>query len=396
MVPNTFTSSFTADNASYFGPPEVILPSASYLHLSTSTTTSSASETSSLHPVAPQTTVAPPPGEYLSNQYTFTNSDYFIGSYLTTIIAVVFKSWWNLFYAGMKLVAPFTELAQPGGTMAENVLNLYYLSSNARSDPMQSSLHGHWLVLWSSVTLLVTGFMAPLGSEVITVDVANGCTSYPGSSNCPPRLAVDQTVARVLQGLLTFTAVMTISLWNMQRRSLTGVWSDPSRISTMASLLHHPEVVRDFQMIDPNASEKEMMMQLRGQRYALDYYKTATDETRYGLVKVLGTDWNPDSTQYGPVQQCQRQRANEQPGARPRSSAFIDFLFALLLLGATGLITAYYKDSSSDGFNHWMSSQGFGPRFLMTLVGSLIDVGWKRIERGMLTLLKRLKLAMKN
>jgi len=399
---STFTFSSTSNDTLLYLVPTILsatdpaltvissaMPPHSYLDPLIYSITSSALETTSLYAWAPQPTSAPPPRNYLSNQTTFTNIDYFYGSYLATIIAVVYKSWWNVFYSGIKLVAPFTELAQPAGTLADNVLNLFYLSSNVLSDPMQSFLHGQWVVFWSSVVLLVTSFMPPLASEVIAVGVTNGCTTSPGPEICAPRLAVGQTAARLLQGLLAFAAVMSISLYIMQRRSRTGLWSDPSRISTMASLLHHPEVVREFQMVDPNASREEMMLQLRGQRYALDFYTTPSGEMRYGLVKVLSSDRDPVRTQSGPAQQ-QQHRTIEQPGVRSNSSALVDLLFALLLLGITGLITAYYKDGGSDGFNQWMSSQGFGPRFLMTLVGALVDVCWKRIERGMLALLKRL------
>lgn len=46
------------------------------------------------------------------------------------------------------------------------------------------------------------------------------------------------------------------------------------------------------------------------------------------------------------------------------------------------MVTYYYKVGSDSGFERFMDSQSFGPRFVFALVGMLIHSQWKRLERG--------------
>jgi hypothetical protein len=327
---------------------------------------------------------APAPGEYSLNQGPFTDADYFIGSYLPTLIAVIYRISWTIIYAAIKLLAPFFELAEPGGALAEKVFGLYYLSSSLRPTTVLALTNGHWLVFWSSIVVIVVGLMAPLASEVVKVDTQDGCTDGSGPNPCPPQVIVDWRVARILEGLLAFSAVMLITLWSMQRRRSTGVLADPSSIATMTSLLHNPEVLDDFRNIDSVASEKEISKQLRAKRYALAYYTTPTGVTKYGLVRVHDLHWHNSGRVYMPVQQHEAPRPGGPAKKHKTSSAMaaVDVVFGLLIVGVVALVVAYYFATGTVGFNGWMSSQSFGPRFIMTIAGSLISSQWKRIERG--------------
>jgi hypothetical protein len=325
---------------------------------------------------------APTPVEYSLNQGPFTPADYFIASYLPTLIAVIYKISWAILYAAIKLLAPFFELAEPGGALAEKVFGLYYLSSSLRPTTLLALTNGHWLVFWSSIVVIVVGLMAPLASEVVRIDTQDGCTGGSGPNPCPPQMIVDWRVARILEGLLAFSAVMLITLWSMQRRRSTGVRADPSSIATMTSLLHNPEVLDDFRNIDSVASEKELCKQLGTKRYALAYYTTPAGATKYGLVRVHGLHWK--GPVYLPVQQHEAQHPGKPAKNHKTSSAMtvVDVVFGLLILGMFALVVAYYFATGTIGFNGWMSSQSFGPRFIMTIAGSLISSQWKRIERG--------------
>src|ERR1700743_165078 len=67
-------------------------------------------------------------------------------------------------------------------------------------------------------------------------------------------------------------------------------------------------------------------------------------------------------------------------------SAISDVLFIVILLALLGVVSAYYKDGKSDGFNKFFDSRTFGPRFLLTGTGTLIAINWKRLEKGRLIL----------
>jgi hypothetical protein len=327
---------------------------------------------------------APPGEEYSLIHGPFTNTDYFLGSYLPTLIAVIYKISWTILYAAIELLTPFFGLAEPGGALAEKVVGLYYLSSSLRPTALLALTNGHWLVFWSSIVVIVVDLMAPLCSEVVKIDTQDGCTGGSGLNPRPPQVIVDWSIAMILEGLLAFSAVMLITLWKMQRRRSTGVRADPSSIATMASLLHNPEVLDDFRNIDPVASEQELFKQLSAKRYALAYYTTPTGATRYGLVRVHDLRWNKKGPLYMPVQQHEGQCPHEPSKNRKTQSVMtvVDVFFSLLMLRVLALVIAYYFATGTTGFNGWMSSQSFGPRFIMITAGSLISSQWKRIERG--------------
>jgi hypothetical protein len=152
----------------------------------------------------------------------------------------------------------------------------------------------------------------------------------------------------------------------------------------MTSLLHNPEVLDDFRNIDSVASEKEVFKQLRTKRYALAYYTTPAGATKYGLVRVHDLHWHKKGPEYMPVQQHEVQRPGKPAKNHKTSSAMtiVDVVFGLPILGMFALVVAYYFATGTTGFNGWMSSQSFGPRFIMAIASSLISSQWKRIERG--------------
>lgn len=66
---------------------------------------------------------------------------------------------------------------------------------------------------------------------------------------------------------------MTFGLMVMILCLKTGVYRDPSSIVSIASLMHHPQVLQDFRAFGDEIELKEMRRQLGDRRYKLDNYK---------------------------------------------------------------------------------------------------------------------------
>jgi hypothetical protein len=68
--------------------------------------------------------------------------------------------------------------------------------------------------------------------------------------------------------------------------------------------------------------------------------------------------------------------------ATTRSITFTDISLAFFVLGTTALIVAYYLATGSSGFNDFFNSNTFGPRFIMTMCGTIVVTLWKDLEYG--------------
>jgi hypothetical protein len=302
----------------------------------------------------------------------------FVGGYLPVLLAIIYKFFWTAIYAKVKLIEPFTLLSRPQGTVAADSLHTYYLSSNLTPDPIIAFFKGHWLIFWTSVVYVVVGLLAPVASEVLLLDT-NYC-EHPNlektENPCwPPRLSVDPLLVRVLQGLLGYIAVMTITVMAMVLRTSTGVYADPSSISTVASLMHHPEVLKDFRSLDDEALLKDIRKRLGDKRYKLQEYQRPDGVWRYGFVPVtpsISYDWT------------HTERALSGDGYSRGASIqrtwdwVLDISYFIFLLGILGVIIAYSKDSSDSAFNRFFNSNAFGPRFFMVCTGTLRSLSFFR------------------
>ncbi|KAF2842436.1 hypothetical protein M501DRAFT_417906 [Patellaria atrata CBS 101060] len=320
----------------------------------------------------------------------------FLGAYLPVLVAIFYRDIWNAVFATTKLIEPFSQLARPGGATAKDTLCAYYLSTNLAWEPVQGFWKGHWVILMSSFTFFLVSFIPSIASETFyfDTDYENCPIRKPGSKNpCwPPRLTVDPIVARILEAFLIFTAIMTIGVMVLLCRRNTGVYSDPSSIASVATLFHHPEVMDDFCSMDPYSPSSKMREHLRNKNYRLGEYQAADGVIRYGIIPA-----EPHDASYRGVPEFDNNPHNFEDSQKwdhtKRASIIEDVLFGFLLIGVLALLIAYFKDGSKSSFNNFFNSNGFGPKFIMTTLGSIIAGQWKRLERDTHTLAPFLRLS---
>lgn len=306
----------------------------------------------------------------------------FVGNYLAVLIAIIFRIFWTAIYNKIKLIEPFTQLARPGGAVAANTMHAYYLSSNFTPDQIKTLFRGHWMIFWASIVFAVTAVIPSLSTEVVFLDTNYQCASpnLASPNPCwPPRLSVDPTVVRWLQGLLGFVAVMTLGLMLWLARTNTGLAHDPSSIAAVAALVHHPEVLEDFRSIRDEASLKEVRAILGEKKYILDDYRQSDGIWRYGIIPVQRAciDYEWADKQFAHTDQTRPSDSKR----RINIDTWWDGLFLLFLIGVLGVLVAYFKIGDNSGFNNFFNSNTFGPRFLMAALATIISMNWKRIER---------------
>ncbi|KAI9851745.1 MAG: hypothetical protein M1824_002493, partial [Vezdaea acicularis] len=308
---------------------------------------------------------------------------YFFGAYMPTLIAVLLRLSVGAIYAATKMVEPFYSLSKPEGSLAKSWFNINWLATNDSFDPFIAMFSGHWLMLMVSVFYTSVALLTPFASELLTF--VKFCETDVG---CGPELRVNHTIAHVLEALLAFVALCILAFWWMSRRHTSGIYHDPSSIATIASLLHNPDVLNDFRRLDPDSLKPDILAALRTKRYKLGNYQLEDGTERYGIIPAppLPGDEHREYDRVNANDPDARDPYNvtAQVRWRHRHHAFRivrDVIFGLVTAGCLVIIVWYYKNSANVGFERFLDSQSFGPRFIFTVMGIVIHSQWKRIER---------------
>lgn len=316
----------------------------------------------------------------------FTNIDYFNAMYLPTLLAVMLKSIWVVVFASTKMMEPFHQLSKLNGATAEDTLFADYLSTGLSLNSVKAIFQAHWVMVLTTGIYVILAVVPSLASESMTVKFLSEC-SKPGigTFKCGPAWMVDVSVIRGVEGILGLMAAMVLALVVLQWNRTNGVMSDPSSIASMASFLHHPDVLADFRAIDTMANDFELSNLLAGNQYMLATYENSPGQYRYGLVKTVGTVkiggiGANSNTRYQSLSNPNNSHTQKPTKSIPWA-AIRDSLLGLCMLGLLAVCVGYYLDGKNDPFNNYFNSDGFGPRFLLVIVATVVDYQWKRIER---------------
>lgn len=123
---------------------------------------------------------APPPDGYLHIQIDgdFTGSDYFIGAYLSTLVALIYAGFWGVIDANVRRMEPFYQLARPKGAFAKDTLTFSYFSCNTFTAPFHAVRRRHWAVVCSSTAfLLASAILPPIAASTLIVGVLPSCSN---------------------------------------------------------------------------------------------------------------------------------------------------------------------------------------------------------------------------
>ncbi|KAK4890592.1 hypothetical protein LTR27_010754 [Elasticomyces elasticus] len=315
---------------------------------------------------------------YIAHHYTPLQT--FLGTYMTILLAVIYRMIWTVVNNNFSLIEPFRQLNENSGALAERALFSFYQMQSNLLGPFPALLKRRWLLATVSTAYLVACLMPALSSEAIYVETDWGC-EHPmeGKNPCDPRMTVDVVVVRILQGLLAFAALILLLMVAVLLLTRTGLPANPSSIATIASMMRNPALLDDLNEISPDADAKHMRQALTGRRYKLDNFKTATGEIGYGIVPAYanGQGEHIHTPGYAPVSGTTR-------GSHAHRFRILDFVLAFVVLGSFGVVLAYYLDGKPDGFNNFFSSNTFGPRFILTGAATIVASLWKGVEQSAL------------
>lgn len=344
---------------------------------------------------------APPPSSW-TNFLNITTAEYFLGTYLAPITAVLYRILWSSLYRNLLLITPYRHLLRPeGASAAETVC----FEPNGWAGIFGSLRHGkksRAAIIAAFLTLLTT-LAVPISSEAVTfkvrADVQGGCSaSEHNGDECTPSLAFNKPLLGVLLGIAAVDAAFLIVLTWSLRKLKTVLARDPSSIAAVASLMNHPTVSAALKGIPGNATSKTVRDTLKETTWKL---AASPPSLSLHLIVTQGlpatelrdteqTDsiefkYNPDIP-YSPLSQTESQMT-ELPGNsanmnRKRWTRRILILGFFVILAGVFSVVAYYRwtEDRETGFEHFMDSQRRGVRFLWATIGLGISAGWSVIE----------------
>ncbi|KAL2070841.1 hypothetical protein VTL71DRAFT_13867 [Oculimacula yallundae] len=377
------------------------------------TPTGSGSKSSSTHSaVVPVTTFVNGTGTFLkwsnggvTNAPRITLIQYVFVAFVPLIFAVVFTIPWQILDSTIRELEPFYQLARPGGALAEHSLCLNYGSSFLITTPFKSISKGHFVVCWSSLISIAVLILVPLTSEAFFVSLSGTCGANLPTRLCYGHWGVYPDLVRVIQGILSFIAVLLILLLGFTFNRKSGVYSEPLSIAGLASLLHKSPVLKDFREIDSLVKNKELKSILSGKRYAVSEFTSIDQRSCYGLINVntdVETGFAAKATRSGNKgryklvvgSKSNIESSTEEVNihsSRSRGAKVwwvikekLYYIAAFVLLGGLlALITYYHWTSADTEFERFMDSQGFGVRFMMTGLGVAVKLFWGGIDQDL-------------
>jgi hypothetical protein len=276
---------------------------------------------------------------------------------------------------------------EPAGAAAGTAFFSFYQLQSNLLGPVPALANRRWALSFVATAFAIVGFLPAFASESIFVDTNWNCPN-PNLQNknnpCNPRIAVDVTIVRILQGLLGFTAAVLIGIGAYLIFKKTGLPSDPRSMATIGSLMQHPALIDDLNDLPVHSTREEMRQAMQDKRYKLGFYKFSSGEQGYGIRPML-EDGFSTASRYGSFKYARVEghaKSTDERHSAPHRLRFMDFLLLLASLGAFGVVLAYYLDKNSDGFNDFFNSNTFGPRFILTLSGTVIASMWKSVEQS--------------
>lgn len=324
---------------------------------------------------------------------------------------------WRILDNTIRQMEPYYQLHNKrGGALGKDSLLLDYNASFTITAPFKAISRGHVIPFWSSLISLSVVILAPLSSEAFFVSVTGNCGAN-SEGGCYAAWGTYPVFVRILQGILAFIAVLLTLLIVFNYRRTSGVYAEPLSIVGLAVLLYKSPLLKELRTLDSMASEQEVEALLKHKRFAISEF-SADDTTHcYGIIPV-----DPDSERdfvlnenvagkmgvYSAVGQSTDQfgRFDNEPALSANSNnthqkkasskfwkeagqkAF--YFVSFILFGGLLALISYYHWTGPDpntglasGFENFMSSEGFGVRFMMTSLGVVVKIVWSFIDIGM-------------
>lgn len=293
--------------------------------------------------------------------------DYMAVTFLPTILATLLAFPLKLISTNARLMQPFHMLAtttRAHGASAKSSIFLRFdiwfgAASLLRSIKLQQPV-----IAITNLMNFAAVLLPSIAANVLSLQDSNGC-----KSNCFGTPVVSTTSGRAFEALLGFIALLLVLLIAILeiRKWKTGVSHNPWSITGMASLCLDPEFRHTLQEI-PCGFETKVSPPASSAPEQLPKY--------YGVL-VAGSEEVARRKLLDAPRIDQQQDRTSMQGVKTTQCFVLLTWWArclvLLLFSSVLVIVAHYERTSANtGFERFMDSQGYGTKFLFTVLGSVL------------------------
>ena len=201
---------------------------------------------------------------------------YFAVKFAPTIIAVTFGILWQVTDFEVKRLEAFYQLSKEDGAVADESINVDYVTYIAFLRPFRALHCKHYAVAVSSVVSLLAVSLVPTlsaASIVLTPDRQTRIADPRGEKI----IIISAVWSRVLTSVFFVVAALGILLFWLLHRRRSGLLSDVRGIAGLASMAVVSHILTDFNGMDL-ASHQDIHKQLEERRYVLRNSSLAPDD----------------------------------------------------------------------------------------------------------------------
>ncbi|KAK4445337.1 hypothetical protein QBC34DRAFT_472580 [Podospora aff. communis PSN243] len=301
---------------------------------------------------------------------------YFAGTFLPPLLAVLLALPFSIIELNVKLFQPFSALTTPEGATGPDSLTLRYVGIDNVLIPVRQLLHGQPIPFLASLLMWLSWLMAPLAAEAIGFKVHGTC-SHLSISGCALALGVSPAPARALTAVMLIMLALLVVLAVLLHRWETGVARNPWSLADTALLARDP-LLRDRLSQTPNhaeVTESDLTDMFRHGRFHLEPQPLSEKDS--STSPAIIPHWNTPTWDI-PF----KSTLTTSPDTRRKTTPFpaltypVRLFFVLLHLGLITLLTYYHLLRSDTPFELFMDSQSFGVKFLFAAIGSLFGLFW--------------------
>jgi hypothetical protein len=314
--------------------------------------------------------------------WTLTTTDYFVSTFLPTLLAVMLVIPLRIIDLNAKAYQPFSALAKDGGSPGFEAMTLQYSGMMGFITPVVNLLHGHPVPFITTIAVGCASFMVPLSAEAFNPKLHGHCQQLV-VKGCAPSLGVSTLPANVLIGVIVLLILLLLLLIFFTSRWVTGVTANPWTIAGMASLARNSDVrIR-------RSGDKGVRQSVADKQYGLGFFDDGHGREEYGIVltdesgRVLQDESDGASSMQESEGSVSGLKVNERPTPLMTLRAWWRLLFVVYLVGLMVVILYYHLTLMQFSiFNTFMYSHSFGVRFLFAILGVVITFCWQSFFIG--------------
>ncbi|GKT52462.1 uncharacterized protein ColSpa_12643 [Colletotrichum spaethianum] len=315
-------------------------------------------------------------------RFGFTNGDYFVGKFLPVILAVMVTIPLRIIDLNVKLYQPFFAMAQEGGSLGKNSINLQFDGWKGILTPFEVLMQGHPVPFITTLMLWSSAMLVPLATEAIGMKLHGRC-KVTAIEGCGIQLGVSTVSSHALVALLAFIILLLLVLLYFLRSWETGLHANPWSIAGISSLSRNPGV--RSQQIDFKASKTVVAEKT----FMIGYFENSQGRKEYGIIfcddssrhlqAAASSALLADDELDGTIQRNVSKKARKSVPFIALTYwwrlGFIFFLVSLFILVLYYHTTLQVRTS----FKVVTDSQTWGVRFFLSALGVIIIFCWESI-----------------